>query len=123
MTERIATAGARDATLAEVRGWAPIAAVQIEYSLVERSADRDNLPMVEALGLGAALWSPLGGGLLTGKYRNGESGRLQAWNRVVHTDDAPARAAVVDAVLAAADEIGAPAAQVAIAWLVERARR
>lgn len=114
---------ARGATLAEVRGWAPIAAVQIEYSLVERSADRDNLPMVEALGLGAALWSPLGGGLLTGKYRNGESGRLQAWNRVVHTDEAPAKAAVVDAVLAAADEIGAPAAQVAIAWLVERAHR
>ncbi|TRW78543.1 aldo/keto reductase [Mycolicibacterium sp. 018/SC-01/001] len=114
---------ARGATLAEVRGWAPVAAVQIEYSLIERSADRDNLPMVEALGLGAALWSPLGGGLLTGKYRSGGTGRLQAWNRVIHTDDDPHKAAVVDAVLAAADELAVPAAQVAIAWLLERSRR
>jgi len=114
---------ARGVTLAEVRGWAPVAAVQLEYSLVERSADRENLPMVEALGLGAALWSPLGGGLLTGKYRTGETGRLQAWKKVIQTDEDPAKAAVVDAVLAAADELGVPAARVAVAWLVERARR
>jgi aryl-alcohol dehydrogenase-like predicted oxidoreductase len=114
---------ARGVTLAEVRGWAPVSAVQIEYSLVERTADRENLPMVEALGLGAALWSPLGGGLLTGKYRAGETGRMQAWSRVIQTDDDPAKAAVVDAVLAAADDLGVPAARVAIAWLVERARR
>jgi aryl-alcohol dehydrogenase-like predicted oxidoreductase len=114
---------ARGATLAELRGWAPVSAVQIEYSLVERSADRDNLPMVEALGLGAALWSPLGGGLLTGKYRSGASGRLTEWNRVVHTEDGPAKAAVVDAVLAVADDLGVPAARVAVAWLLQRARR
>ena len=57
---------ARAATLAEMRGAIPISGVQLEYSLVERSADRENLPMAESLGLGAALWSPLGGGLLTG---------------------------------------------------------
>lgn len=114
---------ARGVTLAEVRGWAPVAAVQIEYSLVERSADRDNLPMAEALGIGAALWSPLGGGLLTGKYRDGAAGRLTAWNRVIHTEDGPTKAAIVDAVLAVADELGVPAARVAVAWLAERARR
>ena len=114
---------ARGQTIAELRGWAPIAAVQIEYSLVERSADRDNLPMAEALGIGSALWSPLGGGLLTGKYRSGGEGRLTEWNRVVHTEDGPAKAAVVDAVLAAADDLGVPAARVAVAWLLERARR
>ena len=60
----------RGVTLAECGGAPPISAVQFEYSLVERSGERENLPMAEALGIGAALWSPLGGGLLTGKYRN-----------------------------------------------------
>jgi aryl-alcohol dehydrogenase-like predicted oxidoreductase len=114
---------ARGVTIAEVRGWAPLAAIQVEYSLVERSADRDNLPMAEALGLGVALWSPLGGGLLTGKYRSGASGRLTEWNRVVHTEDDAAKAAVLDSVIAVAEELTVPPAQVAVAWLLERARR
>jgi aryl-alcohol dehydrogenase-like predicted oxidoreductase len=113
----------RGVTLAESRGWAPIAAVQFEYSLVERSADRDNLPMAEALGIGAALWSPLGGGLLTGKYRTSSDGRLTEWNRLVHSEDEPVKAATVDAVIAAADALGVPPARVAVAWLVERGRR
>ena len=70
-------AAARADLLAELRGWSPVAGIQVEYSLAERSADREFLPMVEALGLGAALWSPLGGGLLTGKYRDGsKEGRM-----------------------------------------------
>jgi len=113
----------RGVTLAEARGWAPIAAVQFEYSLVERSADRENLPMAEALGIGAALWSPLGGGLLTGKYRTSSDGRLTEWNRLVHSEDEPVKAATVDAVIAAADALGVPPARVAVAWLVERGRR
>ena len=114
---------ARGVTLAELRGWTPISAVQFEYSLVERSGDRDNLPMAESLGVGAALWSPLGGGLLTGKYRGGGDGRLTEWNRLVHTEDGPTKAATVDAVIEAADGLGVPAAQVAVAWLLERSRR
>jgi aryl-alcohol dehydrogenase-like predicted oxidoreductase len=113
----------RGVTLAELRGWTPISAVQFEYSLVERSADRDNLPMAEALGVGAALWSPLGGGTLTGKYRAGSEGRLTEWNRLVHAEDGPVKAAAIDAVLAAADELGVPPARVAVAWLLERGRR
>jgi aryl-alcohol dehydrogenase-like predicted oxidoreductase len=114
---------ARAATLADMRGTIPIAAAQFEYSLVERSADRETFPMAEALGLGAALWSPLGGGLLTGKYRSGTAGRLTDWNRLVHTEDDAIKAATVSAVLEGADELGVPAAQVAVAWLLERARR
>jgi aryl-alcohol dehydrogenase-like predicted oxidoreductase len=113
----------RGVTLAELRGWAPISAIQFEYSLVERSGDRDNLPMAEALGIGAALWSPLGGGLLTGKYRSSDAGRLSEWNRLVHAEDEPVKAATVDAVLVAADGLGVPPARVAVAWLLERARR
>src|SRR3954469_600988 len=114
---------ARAATMADLRGRIPISGVQLEYSLVERSADRENLPMAESLGLGAALWSPLGGGLLSGKYRSGSDGRLTDWKRLVHTEDEPAKAATVDAVLAVADELGVPAAQVAVAWLLERGVR
>jgi aryl-alcohol dehydrogenase-like predicted oxidoreductase len=113
----------RGVTLAELRGRTPISAVQFEYSLVERSADRDNLPMAESLGVGAALWSPLGGGLLTGKYRSGSAGRLTEWNRLVHAEDEPVKAATVDAVIAAAGQLGVPPARVAVAWLLERARR
>ncbi len=64
------------ATLADLRGWAPIAAIQLEYSLVERTSDRELLPMARAHGIAAVGWSPLGGGLLTGKYRRGETGRV-----------------------------------------------
>lgn len=113
----------RAVTLADLRGLLPIAGVQFEYSLVERSGDRDNLPMAEALGIGAALWSPLGGGLLTGKYRSSKEGRLTEWNRLVHSDDEPVKAATVDAVLAIAEQLGVSPGQVAVAWLLERAKR
>jgi aryl-alcohol dehydrogenase-like predicted oxidoreductase len=113
----------RGVTLAELRGWTTISAVQFEYSLVERSGDRDNLPMAESLGVGAALWSPLGGGLLTGKYRSSSAGRLTEWNRLVHAEDEPVKAATVDAVIEAAGHLGVPPARVAVAWLLERARR
>jgi len=113
----------RAVTLAEVRGWSPIAAVQFEYSLVERSGDREVLPMAEALGLGAALWSPLGGGLLTGKYRTSDEGRLTDWKRLVHTEDSAQKTAVIDEVLAVAEETSSLPAQVAVAWLRERAHR
>lgn len=112
---------ARAATLADVRGHAPIAGVQFEYSLVERTADREILPMAEALGLGAALWSPLGGGLLTGKYRSSNKGRLTDWQRLVHTEDTAQKIAIVDTLLAIAADLAVPAAQVAVAWLLRRA--
>lgn len=114
---------ARAATIAELRGWEPIIGVQAEYSLVERTAERDVLPMADALGLGAALWAPLGGGLLTGKYRVDSRGRLSEWKRAVHVEDTAQKTAVVDAVLAVAGEAGAPPARVAMAWLRHRAAR
>jgi aryl-alcohol dehydrogenase-like predicted oxidoreductase len=114
---------ARAATLSELRGWAPIAGLQIEYSLSERTAERELLPMAEALGLGTALWSPLGGGFLTGKYRSGEEGRLTSGSSLIHREDGNQRSKTLDAVLAIAEEAGATAAQVAIAWLRDKAAR
>jgi aryl-alcohol dehydrogenase-like predicted oxidoreductase len=113
----------RAALLAEMRGWAPLTAVQFEYSLVERSGDRELLPMAEALGLAALLWSPLGGGLLTGKYRAGEMGRLQGMGRVIRTEKTARDSAVVDAVLAVGQQIDRTAAEVSLAWMLEKARR
>jgi aryl-alcohol dehydrogenase-like predicted oxidoreductase len=112
---------ARGATLAELRGWAPVAGIQIEYSLAERTAERELLPMAEGLGLAATLWSPLGGGFLTGKYRAGNDGRLTGLKRLVHTESDARKTATLDAVLAIAKELGASPAQVAVAWLRARA--
>ncbi|MFD0441327.1 aldo/keto reductase [Streptomyces chartreusis] len=113
----------RAATLADLKNWAPVTGIQIEYSLVERSADRELLPMAESLGLGAALWSPLGGGLLTGKYRGSAEGRLSDLKTLVHTESTDQKTAIVDRVLAIAEETGATPAQVSVAWLRERAAR
>lgn len=110
------------ATLADLRGWAPIVGVQTEYSLVERTADRELLPMAEALGLAVNLWSPLAGGLLTGKYRTGGEGRATDPSRFVVPEDGQ-KTAVIDEVLRVAKETGASAAQVSMAWLRERGER
>lgn len=110
--------------LAELRGWAPIAGIQIEYSLAERTADRELLPMAEALGVGVALWSPLGGGFLTGKYRSSDEGRLNTRLGVlVHTEKTARETAILDAVLVVAKEIGASPTEVAIAWLLHKAAK
>ena len=114
---------ARADTLAELRGWARIAGIQVEYSLVERTPDRELLPMAEALGLGAALWSPLGGGFLTGKYRASDEGRLKRLGMLVHTETTSRETAVLDAVLTVAGKADVSPAHVAIAWLLHRAAR
>jgi aryl-alcohol dehydrogenase-like predicted oxidoreductase len=115
---------ARADAIAALRGWAPLAGVQFEYSLAERTADRDLMPMVESLGLGAALWSPLGGGFLTGKYRNeqGEN-RMKNLGILVHSEKSWRETAVLDAVLAVAGEQDVQPLQVAIAWLMDKAQR
>lgn len=110
--------------LAELRGWAPIAGIQIEYSLAERTGDRELLPMAEALGLGVALWSPLGGGFLTGKYRSSNEGRINSRLAVlVHTEKTVRETAILDEVLVVAKEVGASPAEVAIAWLLQKAAK
>ncbi|MEU4098426.1 aldo/keto reductase [Streptomyces sp. NPDC026673] len=113
----------RAVTLAELKNWAPVAGIQVEYSLVERTPDRELLPMAESLGLGAALWSPLGGGLLTGKYRGSAEGRLSDLKTLIHTESSDQKTAIVDTVLAVAEETGATPAQVSVAWMLERGAR
>src|SRR4030088_2414598 len=57
-------------TLAELRGWTQFTGLQIEYSLIERTVERELIPMAKALNLGVLAWSPLARGLLTGKYQS-----------------------------------------------------
>ncbi|WOC13300.1 aldo/keto reductase [Gordonia sp. MP11Mi] len=113
------------AVRSELNGHAPLVGIQTEYSLAERSADRELLPMAQAHGLGVVLYSPLSGGLLTGKYRRGEQGRLsvQSTDAKTVSEGTDQRTAVLDAVLSVADQIGTGPVQVALAWLRERATR
>lgn len=110
---RIATA----ANTADLRGWAPISAIQVEYSLIQRTTERELLPMANGFGLGVMGWSPLGGGLLTGKYRKGEKGRATDLKGSVLHDDPVRNAPVLDALTTLADELDANPGQVAIAWV------
>lgn len=104
-------------TIAELRGWVPIAGMQIAYSLVERTPDRELLPMAQALGMGTCAWSVLGGGLLTGKYRRGEEGRKDTFKAFYEDESDAQRTAILDEVHAIAGELGGTPGQVAIAWV------
>jgi len=73
--------------------------------------------MADALGLGGAQWSPLAGGLLSGKYRESDAGRLTTFGNVIHTEDTARKTAVIDTLLKVADTLGAPPAQIPVAWL------
>ena len=114
---------ARGATLAELRS-IPVAAIQIEYSLGERSPERELLPMAEGLGLAVTLWSIMGGGLLSGKYRKaGAEGRLSHGVAQVYGEREDNKERIIDVVEAVAQEVGASSAQVAIAWVRAQANR
>lgn len=107
----------RTVTLAELTRTVPIAAAQFQHSLVHREPEADLFPASHALGLGIVTWSPLGGGMLTGKYRQGEKGRAEGLGgRVFQPENSAQRTKILDTVIAIAGEIGASAGQVAIAW-------
>ncbi|MEU5910586.1 aldo/keto reductase [Micromonospora sp. NPDC047527] len=113
--------------IADLRGWSPLSAVQLEYNLIERTAERDLFPMARELGLGTVLWSPLAGGVLTGKYSRQD----------LTTPDATAaesvrksfnlalggiterNLAIVDVVKEIASDLNRTPAQVGLAWTLQ----
>jgi aryl-alcohol dehydrogenase-like predicted oxidoreductase len=122
---------ARGVTLAEARGWTRFAAVQVEYSLIERDVDREIGPMARDLGLGVAAWTPLASGWLTGKYlpaRDGRTGRDGSGVRRRLDDPVMSRflprternLAVAEEVCRIAGEIGCRPGHVALNWLIRR---
>lgn len=87
---------------------------------MKRSADRELLPMAESLGLGAAFWSPLAGGSLTGKYRqciNDPDTRLTAIGSVIRKEDSEKQTLILNTVSKMADELGVPMLDIALAWI------
>jgi len=111
---------ARANTMAELRGWTPFVGLQIEYSLIERTPERELLPMARSLGLSVAAWSPLASGFLTGKYAKpgAEEKRLDKVSGFVPLNDRTR--AIADTVVAVARELGCSPAQVALNWLRQR---
>jgi aryl-alcohol dehydrogenase-like predicted oxidoreductase len=114
-------------TLANLRGWSPFIALQIEYSLIERTVERELIPMAKALNVGVTAWSPLAGGVLTGKYhgqgasdQKGEPGRMSSEMMKGFLPEQQRADRVVAAVKTVADEVGRSLAQVALAWLRSR---
>jgi aryl-alcohol dehydrogenase-like predicted oxidoreductase len=106
----------------EHNGGVPIVANQVEYSLVERGVEREVQPACLELGVGLLPYSPLGGGVLTGKYRNGipADSRAAAGVRHLAPLQDPATVGVVEAVATAADGLATSALAVALAWIRDR---
>jgi aryl-alcohol dehydrogenase-like predicted oxidoreductase len=101
-------------TLAQAHGWAQFIALQIEYSLVERTPERDLIPMATAFDLAITPWSPLAGGVLSGKYaRNGNG---QATSRGQNIPDRSFQ--IAQTVGEIAQELGCSSAQIALAWIL-----
>ncbi|MDA0565772.1 aldo/keto reductase [Streptomonospora sp. S1-112] len=104
-------------TLARLRGWTPFAGVQLRLNLLERTPERELLPMAAALDLGVVAFGALAEGRLTGKYLRGEAGRLDTFDWGGGHDRT---AEIYAEVAAVAEEGGWSPAQVAITWLRTR---
>ena len=107
-------------TLAALRGWTPFVALQIEYSLIERTVERELTPMAKAFGLTLAAWSPLAGGVLTGKYadqKTAQEGRLSNPMMRQNRPQQEREAEVLLALSEISSQTGRSQAQVALAWL------
>lgn len=105
--------------LSELRGWTPFVGLQIEYSLLQRTPERDLLPMARNFGLSVLAWGPLGAGVLTGKYTRAgvENDSLRKTGNEQRGRTKEESLSVARAVDAVADEIGATSTQVALAWV------
>lgn len=108
-------------TIARFRGWAPLIALQVEYSLLERTIEGELSPMALELGLGITPWSPLRSGVLSGKYtresaKDAKPGR-GPWVASALTER---NFAVLDVVRRVAGEVGTTPARVALAWVQSR---
>ena len=114
--------------IAQLRGWPPFVGLQIEYSLVQRTPERDLVPMAHALGLGVTAWSPLAQGVLTGKYNHpdiakditqaADNARLKQSDSAAYLKDRNIQIAAE--VVAVAAQLGHSPAQVALRWLLDR---
>ncbi|MFC8829519.1 aldo/keto reductase [Streptomyces sp. NPDC057137] len=109
--------------IADLRGWSPLVALQIEYNLIERTAERDLIPMAREMGLGVVPFSPLAGGVLTGKYSRADltatevaaDGTRKGFN-IANGALTERNLSIADVVGEVAAELGRTPGQVGLAW-------
>jgi aryl-alcohol dehydrogenase-like predicted oxidoreductase len=113
---------ARANTIAEMHSQTKFVGLQIEYSLIERTVERELLPMAAALNIGVTAWSPLAGGVLSGKYHGGDAkdGRLSREGMDQFKPEAQRTDRIVAALKTVSKQLGRSPAQVALAWLNHR---
>src|SRR4051812_16724311 len=103
---------AKGNTLAELMGWSQFIALQVEYSLLARTPERELIPMAKHFGMTVTPWAPLGGGALTGKYIKGDRGRIKAESK--RRDGRSL--SITETVVAIAAELGVSESHVALNW-------
>jgi aryl-alcohol dehydrogenase-like predicted oxidoreductase len=113
--------------LCQQRGLAPLAMLQLEYSLLVRSPEWELLPQCSEEGLGTLAWSPLAGGWLSGKYRRDQAlppdsraGRGDRWDDAAAQRSGERTYAIVDVLVRLATECERTPAQVALAWMLQK---
>ncbi|GGA42824.1 aldo/keto reductase [Okeania sp. KiyG1] len=111
-------------TLAELRGWTQFIGLQIEYSLIQRTPERELLPMAHTLDIGVTAWSPLASGWLTGKYTKAntveEERRLDNEMMKDFVNQSGRNLSIAKEVDKVAEEIGKSSSQVALSWLLHK---
>jgi aryl-alcohol dehydrogenase-like predicted oxidoreductase len=111
---------AQTQVMAHFRGWNPLIALQIEYSLMERTVEGELVPMAEELGFGILPWSPLKGGLLSGKYTRANGGKMQGLRGTRAGEITEKQYDIIEVVGSVAAEYEASSSAVALAWLKAR---
>jgi aryl-alcohol dehydrogenase-like predicted oxidoreductase len=106
----------RGNTMAELMGWCKFVALQIEYSLLQRTPERELIPMAKEFGLTVTPWAPLAGGALTGKYLKGETGRISDKSKRRNENSNNVAKVVVEI----AEEMKVPASHVALRWTTQQ---
>jgi aryl-alcohol dehydrogenase-like predicted oxidoreductase len=114
-----AWAVSRANTIAELRGWNRFEGLQLPYSLLQREIERELLPMADAFDLTVTAWSPLGSGVLSGKFLSGDAGST----RVDASDISERDMTITRELVGVAGELGCTPAQAAIAWVRQRSPR
>jgi len=107
---------AKGNTMAELMGWSQFVALQVEYSLIARTPERELIPMAKHFGMTVTPWAPLGGGVLTGKYLRGEQGRIKPESK--RRDDQSEN--ITKTVMSIADELGVSPGNVALKWTMQQ---
>ena len=107
-------------TIARLQGWSPLVALQIEYSLVERTVEAELMPMARELNIGVTPWSALARGVLSGKYTRENAGQSKEGRAVMLAPIDERTHVIVDELRRIAAELNTSPAAVALAWVQSR---